>query len=58
MGVAQGLALGKTYGSRDTYWAPEVIYNDGIYHMYVSYVEGIHSNWGGPPTLNIIPATI
>ncbi len=26
---------------------PEVIYNDGIYHMYVSYVEGIHSNWGG-----------
>ena len=47
VGVAQGLALGKTYGSRDTYWAPEVIYNDGIYHMYVSYVEGIHSNWGG-----------
>lgn len=51
VGVAQGLALGKTPGSRDTYWAPEVIYNDGIYHMYVSYVQGIHSNWGGTSTI-------
>lgn len=51
VGVAEGLALGKTNGSRDTYWAPEVIYNDGIYHMFVSYVQGIHSNWGGTSTI-------
>ena len=51
VGIAQGLGLGKTHGSRDTYWAPEVIYNDGIYHMYLSYVTGIHSNWGGTSSI-------
>ncbi|MEJ2647612.1 MAG: hypothetical protein P8016_04280 [Sedimentisphaerales bacterium] len=24
-----------------TYWAPEVIWHDGLYHMYLSYVPGI-----------------
>lgn len=33
----------------NTYWAPEIIYNadDGLYHMYVSYITGIYQNWGG-----------
>jgi hypothetical protein len=30
---------------RNTFWAPEVLYHDGIYHMYCSYVKGIPSNW-------------
>jgi hypothetical protein len=50
VGTAQGLALGRGT-PRDTYWAPEVIYNDGIYHMYLSYVTGVHSNWGGTATI-------
>lgn len=29
----------------NTFWAPEVIYVDGTYHMYVSYVRGIPTNW-------------
>ena len=49
IGTAQGLALGKT--PRDTYWAPEIVYNDGIYHMYLSYVTGVHSRWGGTATI-------
>lgn len=29
----------------NTFWAPEVIYVNGIYHMYVSYVRGIPTDW-------------
>ena len=31
-----------------TYWAPEVIRNQGIYHMYLTYLPGIFSDWGHP----------
>ena len=31
-----------------TYWAPEVIYNDGLFHMYLTYVPGIFSDWSHP----------
>jgi hypothetical protein len=37
------------YGKDDyTYWAPEVLYHDGVYHMYLSIVPGIFSNWNAP----------
>jgi len=32
----------------DTYWAPEVIENERTYHMYLTYVPGIFSNWSHP----------
>lgn len=44
-GIAQGLAYET---GRNTYWAPEILENDGIYHMYVSYVRGIPDNWNHP----------
>ncbi len=33
----------------NTWWAPEIIYNpdEKLYHMYVSYIVGVYSNWGG-----------
>jgi hypothetical protein len=31
-----------------TYWAPEVIEFEGIYHMYLSYVPGIFKDWNHP----------
>jgi hypothetical protein len=31
-----------------TYWAPEVIYHEGTYHMYLSFVPGIFDNWNHP----------
>ena len=42
-----------TYGqdqhpSDYTYWAPEVIWVDGLYHMFLSYVPGIFDNWNHP----------
>lgn len=33
---------------RNTFWAPEVIWCDGQYHMFVSYVPGVPSDWTGP----------
>lgn len=41
-GILNGLCYEK---GRNTYWAPEIVYNDGIYHMYVSYVRGVPSDW-------------
>ena len=31
-----------------TYWAPEVIWHDGTYHMFLSYVPGIFTDWNHP----------
>ncbi len=32
----------------NTFWAPEVIRAEGIYHMYVSYITGIPVDWDYP----------
>ncbi len=29
----------------NTFWAPEIIYGEGEYHMYVSYITGIPTDW-------------
>ncbi len=31
-----------------TYWAPEVIFNEGVFHMYLTYVPGIFNDWSHP----------
>jgi len=38
-----------------TFWAPDVIAHNGLYHMYLTYVPGIFSNWNHPR--NIIHLT-
>lgn len=35
----------------NTFWAPEVFYAQGTFHMYVSYTRGVRSDWGGQPVL-------
>lgn len=42
-GIVSGLEFEP---GRNTFWAPEVIWHEGIYHMYVSYVKGIPTTWG------------
>lgn len=32
---------------RNTFWAPEMIWHDGLYHMYVSYIQGVPHDWPG-----------
>lgn len=31
----------------NTFWAPDVVYHNGTYHMYVSYIRGVRNHWGG-----------
>ena len=32
----------------NTFWAPEVIFEGGKYHMYVSYITGVPTHWNYP----------
>lgn len=41
-GIAQGLEFEH---GRNTFWAPEIVYANGQYHMYCSYVKGIPTDW-------------
>jgi lysophospholipase L1-like esterase len=43
------IRYGKDVHPEDyTYWAPEVIWFAGTYHMYLSYVPGIFTDWNHP----------
>jgi predicted GH43/DUF377 family glycosyl hydrolase len=34
-----------------TFWAPDIIEHKGLYHMYLTYVPGVFSNWNHPHTI-------
>jgi hypothetical protein len=43
------ISYGKDQHPNDyTYWAPEVIWTGGRYHMFLSYVPGIFNDWNHP----------
>ncbi|MFE4799381.1 family 43 glycosylhydrolase [Streptomyces sp. NPDC056708] len=44
LGTLTGL---DTEWGRNTFWAPEIIWHDGLYHMYVSYIRGVPDSWAG-----------
>ncbi|MBN1796412.1 MAG: family 43 glycosylhydrolase [Sedimentisphaerales bacterium] len=46
----QDANIGYSKG-QDTYWAPEVIEHDDMYHMYLTYVPGIFDNWSHPRSI-------
>src|SRR3954447_10548175 len=31
----------------NTFWAPDIVYHNGEYHMFVVYIEGGRNHWGG-----------
>lgn len=31
----------------NTFWAPDIVYENGIYHMFVVYIQGARIHWGG-----------
>ena len=31
----------------NTFWAPDIVYNNGEYHMFVVYIQGVRNHWGG-----------
>ncbi len=59
IGIAESVDAGATwqyrgianikYGNGDlTFWAPDVIEHNGVYHMYLTVVPGIFPNWQHP----------
>jgi len=59
IGIAESSDRGATWtyrGTADlsccgegmTHWAPEVIFNAGTYHMYLTFVPGIFTDWQHP----------
>jgi lysophospholipase L1-like esterase len=66
IGIAESSDSGASWKYRGTanidygrgeysYWAPEVIEHDGTYHMYLTFVPGMHTDWSG--TRDIIHLT-
>lgn len=58
IGIAESADNGKTWVYRgtldlnferghNTFWAPDVVYHDGKYHLFVSYIKGVRNHWGG-----------
>ena len=58
LGYAESTDNGRTWKYRgviqlpigtpdDAHWAPEIIHADGHYHMFLSFVPGIHDDWSG-----------
>jgi len=35
----------------NTFWAPEVVYDRGVYHLFVAYIRGVRNNWTGQASL-------
>ena len=35
----------------NTFWAPDVIYHNGLYHLFVTYIRGVRNHWGGESQL-------
>ncbi|MEO5889119.1 MAG: family 43 glycosylhydrolase [Ferruginibacter sp.] len=61
-GTAIGLATSSDHGQSwvykgtpalefeegvNTFWAPDIFYDNGIYHMFVVYIQGVRNDWGG-----------
>lgn len=43
-GVIEGL---ETEPGRHTFWAPEIVHERGEFHMFVSYLTGVPTQWAG-----------
>ena len=58
IGIASGENNGQTWvyrgtlnlefePGRNTFWAPDIVYQDSVYHMFVVYIKGVRIHWGG-----------
>ena len=36
---------------KNTFWAPDVVLHNGVYHMFVSYIRGVANHWSGMATM-------
>ncbi len=48
LGTCEGdQGLSDPVANNCSWWAPGILYHDGLYHMYVSWVDGIYKEWIG-----------
>ena len=58
IGVASSSDHGQTWTFRgylnlefekgmNTFWAPDIVFHNGVYHMFVVYIKGVRNHWGG-----------
>ena len=58
IGIAYSEDNGKTWRYRgtldlefergkNTFWAPDIVLHNGVYHMFVSYIRGVSNHWSG-----------
>ena len=43
----KGIAALEFEEGVNTFWAPDIIYDNGVYHMFVVYIKGVRNDWGG-----------
>lgn len=36
---------------KNTFWAPDIVLHNGVYHMFVSYIKGVSNHWSGRATM-------
>jgi hypothetical protein len=48
-GTVEGLDDPADMPGGNTHWAPEVIFAEGQYHMFLSYITGVPNDWRGVP---------
>jgi len=62
IGIAESRDLGRSWrylgtlpleplGAEYSFWAPDVVEKDGLYHLFVSYVPGVFADWSGDRTI-------
>ena len=68
IGIAESEDLGTTWRYRGTadipvgegafsHWAPEVVAHDGLFHMFLTFVPGMHTDWSGTRELVHLTST-
>ena len=45
--VYKGTAPLEFESGMNTFWAPDIIYENQLYHMFVVYIKGVRNDWGG-----------
>jgi sucrose-6-phosphate hydrolase SacC (GH32 family) len=43
----RGTAQLPVGGDEDTHWAPDIVFHEGVYHMFLTFVPGTHEDWSG-----------
>lgn len=68
VGVASSQDNGRSWAYRgtldlqiekghNTFWAPDIIYEEGQFHMFVAYIPGVYNHWNGTPRMAHYVAT-